>query len=238
MINLSIENILFLDIETVPEQASFDSLDERMQHLWTHKASFLDGGGEKTAAELYHRAGIYAEFGKVICICAGHFAQGRLRVKAYAGLDEHRLLAEFADVLHAWGRPDRHSREHYLCAHNGKEFDFPYLARRMTVQGISLPSLLAHHGKKPWEVTHLDTMELWKFGDRKNFTSLDLLTAILGIPSPKADISGADVGRVFWEENGLDRIVEYCRQDVIAVTRIFQRFSGGFPVPQEVIDFF
>lgn len=224
---IDVENVLFLDIETVPAFAEYSQLSERMQKLWNRKAERLSPNIKfpeeaSSPEELYARAGIYAEFGKIICISVGAFLKGEFRIKSFAGHDENVLLTEFADLLNKrYNRP-----EHLLCAHNGKEFDFPYMARRMIVLGIPIPKILDLSGKKPWEVGHLDTMELWKFGDYKNYTSLDLLAAIFNIPTPKDDIDGSQVANVYYNEKDLPRIVHYCTKDVLTVAQIFRRYRG------------
>ena len=225
---IDIENVLFLDIETVPAFSDYGQLTDRMQKLWARKAErlapYTNTTGEPAASpeELYSRAGIYAEFGKIICISVGAFLKGELRIKSFAGDDEDALLVDFADLLNK-----RYNRqEHLLCAHNGKEFDFPFIARRMLVLGIPIPHILDLSGKKPWEVNHLDTMELWKFGDYKNYTSLDLLAAIFNIPTPKDDIDGSQVAGVYYNEKDLPRIVHYCTKDVLTVVQIFRRYRG------------
>ena len=224
---IDIENVLFLDIETVPALADYSQLDERMKKLWNKKAERLNSYTNTTdenqsPEQLYGRAGIYSEFGKIICISVGAFLKGEFRIKSFAGHDEKALLTEFAELLNKrYNRP-----EHMLCAHNGKEFDFPYMARRMLVLGIAVPQILDLSGKKPWEVNHLDTMELWKFGDYKNFTSLDLLAAIFNIPTPKDDIDGSQVADVYYNQNDLPRIVHYCTKDVLTVAQIFRRYRG------------
>ena len=220
---LALENILFLDIETVPEEPVFSGLSEAKQELWEQKSQYQRG--EISAEDFYERAGIWAEFGKIICISVGYFTfQGdirQFRVTSFYG-DEVKILKDFKNLLISHFSQDKH----LLCAHNGKEFDFPYIARRMIIHQIELPYKLDLFGKKPWEVPHLDTLELWKFGDYKNYTSLKLLTNILGIPSPKDDIDGSQVYKVFYEENGLDRIITYCEKDTIAVAQIFLRLRG------------
>ncbi len=224
---IDIENVLFLDIETVPAYPEYSGLSERMQKLWDKKSDRLTAYNSSpdesvTPEQLYARAGIYAEFGRIICISVGAFLKGEFRIKSFAGHDEKVLLAEFADLLNK-----RYNRnEHLLCAHNGKEFDFPYMARRMLVLGIPIPRILDLSGKKPWEVNHLDTMELWKFGDYKNFTSLDLLAAIFDIPTPKDDIDGSQVANVYYKQEDLPRIVHYCTKDVLTVAQIFRRYRG------------
>lgn len=223
MINrLHLENILFLDIETVPETYHFHELDPIKQELWELKSKYQRA--DLSAEDFYVRAGIWAEFGKIVCISVGFFnfkGTRTFRVTSFFG-DEAQILIDFKRLL------ETHFNEpkHLLCAHNGKEFDFPYLARRMIIQRMQLPSKLNLFGKKPWEVPHLDTLELWKFGDYKNYTSLKLLTNILEIPSPKDDIDGSEVGRVYYEENDIDRIVTYCEKDTIAVAQIFLRLRG------------
>lgn len=222
---MNFNNILFLDIETVSQAETYNHLDDEWKELWDHKAkSFTRGGEAETGEELYHRAGIYAEFGKIICISCGCI-QGtgddkKLVLKSFFGVDERKLLNDFAGMLQAWSNsPDK-----FLCAHNGKEFDYPYLCRRMVINGIEIPEALKIAGRKPWEVRHLDTMELWKFGDYKNFTSLKLLAKVLGVPSPKDDIDGSMVNSVYWIEKDLERIVEYCQKDVITLAQVLLRF--------------
>lgn len=220
------ENILFIDIETVPLHYRFDEMTEEMQLLWSDKTRFIQQREEKDAAEVYERAGVYAEFGKVICISIGYLHQSAgdkmLRITSFAGEDEREVLEDFAGLLNS-----RFSAPHYfMCGHNIKEFDIPYLCRRMLIHGMRLPEMLNIAGKKPWEVKHLDTMELWKFGDYKHFTSLNLLTRIFDIPTPKDDISGADVAKVFYEEKDLERIVRYCEKDVVAVAQLLLSMKG------------
>jgi uncharacterized protein YprB with RNaseH-like and TPR domain len=219
---IKIENILFLDIETVPAMPTYSGLDERMMKLWDKKADRIRQGETVTPEELYPRAGIYAEFGKVVCISVGSYRRDEFRIKSFAGDDERHLLQDFSNLLEShFNKP-----EHLLCAHNGKEFDFPFLARRMLINGIRIPLILDTSGRKPWEVSHLDTMELWKFGDYKNYTSLELLAAILGIPTPKDDIDGSMVGEVYWKDHDLKRIVIYCNKDVLTVAQILRRYRG------------
>jgi uncharacterized protein YprB with RNaseH-like and TPR domain len=218
---VKLENILFIDIETVPEHEHFDHLDEETQMLYDHKTSYQRKDG-LTASEFYERAGIWAEFGKIICLSAGYFTfRGdvrHFRVTSFCG-EEKQILKDFNNLLiNHFNQP-----QHILCGHNAKEFDFPFIARRMVINGIPLPPKLNLFGKKPWEVPHLDTMELWKFGDYKSFTSLKLLTKILGIPSPKGDIDGSMVGHVYHVEKDIDRIVTYCEKDVVAVAQVLLR---------------
>ena len=224
--NLKPENVLFIDIETVPQHESYEQVDNNLQKLWDKKAAYFLKD-EQTPADVYQRAGIYAEFGKIVCISAGviYYVKGEMhfKVKSFANHNEKVLLMEFADMLDNFmsKSPDRN-----LCGHNAKEFDFPYIARRMLINGLKLPQALNIAGKKPWEIKYLDTLDLWKFGDYKHYTSLNLLTTIFNIPSPKDDIDGSQVAEVYYKENNLDRIAIYCEKDVLATAQLLLRFMG------------
>ncbi len=220
---LNFEKILFLDIETVPMVERYDLLPEKFRKLWDRKCEFLRRQEDDTPESLFKRAGIYAEFGKIVCISVGYQYNQDFRMKSFYGEDELVLLNEFADLLNRYFN----SRDNLLCAHNGKEFDFPYIARRMLINGIQLPAIINLAGKKPWEVPHLDTMELWKFGDYKSYTSLELLTAVFGIPTPKEDIDGSMVADVYYVEKNLDRIAEYCQRDTLAVAQLLKCYLGA-----------
>ena len=235
MVNLN--NILFLDIETVSQHDTLSSASEEWQKLWHTKAENLKRHNADADAEsLYNRAGIYAEFGKIICISCGVIqgsgTEKKLVIKSFCCEEEKDLLQDFSEMLCKWA-PD-HSR--FLCAHNGKEFDFPYLCRRLIIHGLKLPPCLNIAGKRPWEIPHLDTMDLWKFGDFKNFTSLNLLARTLGIPTPKDDIDGSMVGEVYWKEKDLKRIVTYCQKDVITVAQVYLRLQGEHLIKEENIE--
>lgn len=224
--HLDLTKILVLDIETVPQFASFNEVPPEWQYLWKKKALNLKREEHQTEADIYNRAGIYAEFGKIICISAGYFSSnGRgytFRLKSFYGDDEALLLTNFCKML------ERHFSDtgHLLCAHNGKEFDYPYIARRCLINGIAIPDILNIAGKKPWEINLLDTMDLWKFGDYKSFTSLELLAAAFNIPTPKDDIDGSMVWQVYWQQNDLQRIKHYCQKDVVTVAQLLLRFRG------------
>ncbi len=220
---LNLEYVLFLDIETVPETETYAELEESKQLLWEHKSQY-QRRDEFTAEAFYDRAGIWAEFGKIICISVGYFTfQGdrKFRVTSFYG-EEENILKDFKNLVISHFSQTKH----LLCAHNGKEFDFPYIARRMIINNIELPYKLNLFGKKPWEVPHLDTLELWKFGDYKTFTSLKLLTNVLGIPSPKDDIDGSEVYHVYYKDNAIDRIINYCEKDTIAVAQVVLRLRN------------
>lgn len=232
---LDLDHLVFLDIETVSAAHHFDDLDADWQALWSDKSRWMRERDDLTLSQSYGRAGIYAEFGKIVCISVGYFTQSmgerRLRITSFFGEDEAALLQEFADLLNGHFAHGNYA----LCAHNGKEFDFPYIARRMLINGLRLPSQLDIAGKKPWEIAHLDTMELWKFGDFKNYTSLKLLAKVFGIPTPKDDIDGSDVGRVYWEDNDLDRIEQYCRKDVVTIAQLVLKYQGKELLEDEAV---
>ncbi len=230
--NIPFENILFLDIETVPAYPEYEKVPERFIKLWEKKArTFGKQSEDQTAKDLYQRAGIYAEFGKIVCVSCGFINGSEIRLKSFYGDEERILLEEFAQLL----RHHYNGSESLLCAHNGKEFDFPYLARRMLVQGIELPYILDLAGKKPWELRHLDTLELWKFGDYKHYTSLELLAALFDIPTPKDDIDGSQVAHVYWEEKDLERIAIYCQKDVLTTIQLFRRYQGLPLIKEEFV---
>ena len=225
--NLSnkLQDILFLDIETVPQNEHWKDVPKDLQELFEKKTQY-QRKEEFTAEEFYKRAGIWAEFGQIICISVGYIVEvdsvKQFRVRSFFGDDEHQLLVDFKVLL------EKHfnKKSNVLCAHNGKEFDFPFIARRMIVHEIELPKKLNLFGKKPWEVPHLDTLELWKFGDYKHYTSLKLLTSILGVPSPKDDIDVSEVAEVYFKEKNIQRIVDYCEKDTVAVAQILLRFNN------------
>ena len=221
---LNLNDILFLDIETVPLHEQYSELSAETQMLWEEKTRY-QRKEEFSAEEFYDRAGIWAEFGKVVCISVGYFSfrhqQRTFRVTSFTG-EEKNLLEDFSRLVNEhFSRPNK-----LFCAHNGKEFDFPYISRRMIINGIEIPQKLQLFGKKPWEIPHLDTMEMWKFGDYKHYTSLKLLAHILGIPSPKDDIDGSEVRNVFYNEGDIDRIATYCEKDTITVAQILLRFRN------------
>ncbi len=226
---IPLENILFLDIETVPQYRSFAELPEDQQQLYADKTAY-QRKDEISAEDFYPKAGIWAEFGKIICISAGFITQRngeeQLRITSFYG-EEQRILTDFTQLVEEYFNQP----QSLLCAHNGKEFDFPYIARRMLINGMSLPNKLQLFGKKPWEVPHIDTLELWKFGDYKHYTSLKLLASVFGIPSPKDDIDGSQVRDVFYEEQNIDRIITYCEKDVVTLTQVFLKMRN-----QELIE--
>lgn len=229
------EDILFLDIETVPQYQDYKDMPEDFRALWEKKAQRLTEDGQ-SPEEVFQRAGIYAEFGKIICISVGLIVnkdgESYFRVKSFASENETTILNGFADMLNKFSAKPQAT----LCAHNGKEFDFPYIARRMLINGVKLPQLLDVAGKKPWEVKFLDTMELWKFGDFKHYTSLNLLAYIFNIPTPKDDIDGSMVAEVYYKEKNLERIVKYCEKDTLTVAQLFLRYRNHPIIPPANIE--
>jgi len=233
--NIKIEDVLFLDIETVPQAASFELLDPARQVLWEKKSKLLRSP-EQTAETSFERAGIYAEFGRIICISVGFIKEKNpfsLRIKSLYSDDEKSLLTEFTGMLSRFSKPNR---EALLCAHNGKEFDFPYIARRMIINRLVIPEILDNAGKKPWEVKLLDTMDLWKFGDYKSYTSLELLTSVLEIKSPKDEIDGSMVARIYYEDKDLQKIARYCEKDVVAVAQVLMRLMNLPEIGEDKIE--
>ncbi|WP_029286021.1 3'-5' exonuclease [Pedobacter sp. R20-19] len=229
---LDLSQVIILDIETVPQYQSYDDVPPHMQELWENKTSH-QRKPDQSAADFYERAGILAEFGKIICISLGIFSfQNKsysLRLKSFAGDNEKEILEQFSLLI------EKQSASLKFCAHNGKEFDYPYICRRLLVNSLEIPVQLDISGKKPWEVNHLDTMEMWKFGDYKHFTSLNLLATILNIPTPKDDIDGSQVRQVYYEEKNLDRIVAYCQKDVVTTAQVLLKFKGMDIIPDENI---
>ena len=230
---VNLEDILFLDIETVPLFENYQELSQTEQDLWEEKTKY-QRKEDFTAEEFYDRAGIWAEFGRIVCISVGYFSfrnsQRTFRVTSFFG-EEIKILQDFTLLIEQYfSRPHK-----LLCAHNGKEFDFPYISRRMIINNLRLPSKLQMFGKKPWEIPHLDTLELWKFGDYKNFTSLKLLAHILGIPSPKDDIDGSQVRNTFYKEKDIDRIVTYCEKDTVTVAQILLRLRGDELLTEDAV---
>jgi DNA polymerase elongation subunit (family B) len=234
---INLDKVLFLDIETVPQVYNYTSLDEKSKELFDAKTRFMQSE-EKGFEDLYNdRAGIYAEFGKIICISVGLVTETRtgnqMRLKSFYHDDEETLLKQFIALLNN----NYNMPYHMLCGHNAKEFDIPFLCRRILINGLQLPAVLDIAGKKPWEIGHLDTMELWKFGDYKAYTSLALLCHVFNIPTPKDDISGADVARVYYGENDLERIKKYCEKDVVALIQLFLRMRGNALVDEAEIHY-
>ncbi len=228
------EHVLFIDIETVPQVENMEMLSTGMQQLWIKKAGQIAREGE-SPEEIFDRSGIYAEFGKIICISAGKiFRKGNeraYRVKSFCSDNEPSLLKDFTDMLNAFMANPMHR----LCAHNGQEFDYPYIARRLLINGLKLPPILDIAGAKPWEIRDylLDTMQLWKFGDYKHYTSLELLCNIFNIPTPKDDIEGSQVAEVYYKEKNLDRIARYCEKDTFATAQLLLRYKGESLIPQD-----
>jgi DNA polymerase elongation subunit (family B) len=231
--NPELRDILFIDIETVASTNDYSGMDERLKVQWSRKANFFRRDSQLTDEELFHeRAGIYAEFGKIVCVAVGKYVQDEaggigLKTKVYFEDDEVELLKNFKKMVEKFDPSTLR-----FCAHNGKEFDYPYLCRRMLINAIPLPAVLNLTGKKPWEVSHLDTMELWKFGDYKHFTSLDLLAALFHIPSSKNSIDGSQVNYVYHHDKDLEKIAEYCREDVVVLAQLFLKLKGYPMIPR------
>ena len=233
--SVNIERILFVDIETVPQSAGYDCLSNDMRRLWDKKAANIvryDSSVDSSSpAHLYGRAGIYAEFGKVVCVSAAFIRDGKLYVKSYTSHIEGEVLSAFAALVDKYFG----TAECRLCGHNLKEFDLPYLCRRMIVNGVTIPKVMNLMGRKSWDNPHIDTLDMWKFGDYKHYTSLELLATTMGITSPKDDIDGSEVATVYWNDKDLARIAAYCEKDTITVAQLFLKMTGQEPISQECI---
>lgn len=241
--NIDLTSVLVLDIETVSSHKHFEDLSPEMQSLWKIKSESLQrrvSEEERLTDEASYKdmAAIYSEFGKIVCISVGVFhndkESGKLhfRVKSYYGHDEKELLSEFSLLL---TKHYRDPKKHFICGHNIKEFDIPYICRRMLVNSIPLPEMLDIYGKKPWDLEYfIDTLNLWRFGDYKAYTSLKLLCGLFGIPTPKDDIDGSEVGRTYWEMDDLGRIETYCKKDVVATARVLLRMLLKDPMGFDV----
>ena len=235
--DVQLEKVLFLDIETVPCSVNFEDLDDNFQQLWAEKTAW-QRKEEYSPSEYYKlKAGVMAEFSKIICISVGYLFtkknENYFRIKSFCGDDEKQIIANFNTLLNG----QFNKKQHQLCAHNGKEFDFPFIARRTLINGLELPKLLDIAGKKPWEINHLDTMELWRFGDYKNYTSIKLLAALFGIPTPKDDIDGSQVAKIYWEEKDLERIKIYCQKDTLTVAQLLLKYKGESLILEKNIEF-
>ena len=228
--NYKLSNILFLDVETAPVIYKYNDLSENIRQLWDSKFRYSTSESPESQ---YKKAGVYAEFAKVVCISMGNFYNGKFYIKSFTSTDEKEILTQFSEHLAKFYNSD----DNNLCAHNGKEFDFPFLCRRFLINRMNLPKILSISGKKPWEVKLLDTMEMWKFGDYKNYTSLNLLAHVFNLPSPKDEIDGSDVARVFWEEKDLEKIKKYCGKDVITLANVFCMLNTHEPIANENVVF-
>lgn len=238
-----LQKIMFLDIETVPQTGDFSKLSDELAHLWEDKFNLIQKrmpekyGADTTADDGFNNsAGIYAEFGKIVCISVGfiHYQANKIhfKTKSFAGDNEQLLLEEFIALIAKFCT----TKEHTVCGHNIKEFDIPYICRRILINGLNLPPIFQIAGKKPWEINFIDTLEMWKFGDYKNYTSLKLLTAVFGIPTPKDDIDGSQVADVFYKEKNVARIATYCQKDVLATAQVYLRLNGLKLIENENIE--
>jgi hypothetical protein len=236
------EDLIIIDIETASSSSSFEGLSEEWKMLWADKVKHTLPEGIE-APEFYPlRAGVMAEFAKVVCISMAYFNKEqnlRMRVKSFYGHDEKKILQEFVNTIN---KIESHNSKWCFAGHNIKEFDIPFICRRLLINNLPIPRYLDFQNMKPWETNIVDTFQYWRFGDYKNFTSLKLLAAAMGIPSPKDDIDGSMVGELYW--NGTDaertaalkRIAVYCQKDVITTGNIFLRFKNMAVVPIEDVD--
>jgi DNA polymerase elongation subunit (family B) len=227
MQKISLENLFLLDIETVSSKENFHLLEVEWKDLWVEKIK-RNLHPDMTAEDLYiQKAAILAEFARVVCISYAYLKKENedweIRIKSIYGHDEKELLMEFSQTI--LKLPSK-KKQWIFTGHNIKEFDIPFLCRRMLANQLSIPQQMDFQNQKPWDTPILDTLQLWRFGDYKNYTSLKLLAAVLGVPSPKDDIDGSQVGNVYWKENDLERIARYCEKDVLTLGNIMLRFHG------------
>ncbi len=229
MSKIALSHILFIDIETAPLYYNYSDLPDTAKEVWIKKWQYLK---EISPEEHYQKAGIYAEFSKIICIGVGYVLENKMRLKTFINENETELLNSFAQLIntHFTGH------QHVLCAHNGKEFDFPFICRRFLINKLKLPNLLNIQGKKSWEIPHIDTMDMWRFGDYKNYTSLQLLAHAFNIPSPKDDIDGSQVSKVYHQEKNLKRIADYCLKDVETLIQVYLHLTSQEPIKAEYIE--
>ncbi|PQL90374.1 3'-5' exonuclease [Apibacter adventoris] len=227
--NIPSKQILFIDLETVPEFESWEDLPERTQILWEKKTQFQRKEDISPEEYYYDKAGILSEFGKIICLSCGLIIDNKIHIKSFYGSDEPQILNDFNTLLNS----NYFTTNLLLCAHNGKEFDFPYLARRMIINQVKLPPILQIQGKKPWEIPHLDTMDLWKFGDHKHYTSLDLLANIFNLPTPKDEMDGGNVAHVYYKDKNIEKIRSYCEKDIITLINVFRKMRYEEPLERE-----
>lgn len=226
-VNNILTRTLFIDIETVSRYATYSELPEQMKYFWDQKAQWISNPKEWTSAQLYEkRAAIYAEFGKIICVSIGAYywkgGELQFKTKSFSGFNEEQILTEFSKLL----RNNYSNNNQFICGHNIKEFDVPYICRRMLLQSIEIPKIIDVSGRKPWELHHLlDTMNQWKFGDYKHYTSLEMLCALFDISSPKSNMNGEKVGEVYWKAADLLKIQAYCEADVKATAQLFIKLN-------------
>lgn len=227
MQNIKLDNLLLIDIETVPQHPSFELLSEDWKHLWEEKTqrSLPDF---TSAAEFYpQRAGVMAEFAKIVCISIGYFTKQdnalQLRLKSFYGDEEKKLLQDFIGTVN---QMEAKNNKWCFAGHNIKEFDIPFICRRLVINSLPIPPYLDFQNMKPWDTNMIDTFQYWRFGDYKNYTSLKLLAAALGVPSPKDDIDGSMVADVYWKEKNIERIATYCQKDVVTTGNIILRFKN------------
>ncbi len=236
MQNIVLENLLLIDIETVPQHPSFDLLTDNWKQLWEEKTQRLLPDFT-TAAEFYsQRAGVMAEFAKIVCISMGYFINQdntlQLRLKSFFGNQEEKLLQDFITTVN---QLETKNNKWSFGGHNIKEFDIPFICRRLIINGLHIPGYLDFQNMKPWDTNIIDTFQYWRFGDYKNYTSLKLLAAALGVPSPKDDIDGSMVAMVYWEEKNVQRIATYCQKDVLTTANIILRFKNAALLEEEQV---
>jgi len=229
MKDIPIESIIFLDIETVSLFPNLLLADDATKKEWARK--IMKTNPTITPALLddtyKEQAALHPEFSFITCISVGMVKGGKVYIKNIFGFDhdEERTLEIFCETMQKIIEKMERLQPK-LCAHFGKGFDYPFISKRMLVHGMTIPNILDSYGKKPWEITNLDTHEIWKMGGF-NSASLSAIAHAFGIPSPKDDIDGSQVGHVYWVDSKIDRIATYCAKDVFALINIFRCMQGS-----------
>ncbi len=224
----SLNKYFVIDIETVPQSPDYTMLSNEWQRRWLQKIAKTIPESISPEDSYQQRAGILAEFGKIVCISIGCFHEDRngeltFLIKSIYGDNEKVLLQSF---LKASDKFCERKNGFLFAGHNIREFDVPYICRRLLINGLTLPHYLCLNDKKPWEVEMFDTLHWWRFGDYKNYISLDLLAGVMDVPTSKTDIDGSMVQHVYYKEKNLPRIAEYCQRDVEVVANLLLRFNN------------
>jgi len=235
MIGVELDKILFVDIETVGAEKDWDTLVKNKPDLAYQFETYLDWfqkrfpeDADKDVSEIFvNRSALVPEFGKIVCISFGSVNEdGTHKLGSFYGHDEYDILRKTQKVL-----VGANKRNMYLCGHNVKGFDIPYMAKRMIINGIMPPALLPGHDVKPWEKRAIDTKELWQYGNYGQLASLELMCLMLGVDNPKtSEVTGNKVHNAFWIDNNIDGIVKYCEKDVDVLIDVMEKLLNLKPL--------
>lgn len=233
-----VAKIVFFDLETASEYESLDQLalnKPKMAELWSKRCEYLRSRFEEnkdmTDEQLYEaKAALTPEFARIVCATFGRVTfigeDPNVIIKSYCSEHEDEVLDGIQKVFDKFASLK-------FSGHNIKRFDIPMMCKRLLIHGRSLPKGLQIQNLKPWEMPFIDTSEVWSFGAwQEGFVSLELLVTAIGLETPKGDIKGEDVSRVFWQDGDTHRIAEYCQRDVFAGIQALLKLSG-LPVVEE-----